>query len=92
MGVPVVSLVCDRIVGRAGLSQSTQLGLPYLATFDADAYVDTAVRLVRDLEGLAALRASLRGRMEASPLMDGPRFARAMEASYRRMGADPSRR
>jgi len=34
---------------------------------------------------IASLRASLRGRMAASPLMDEARFARDMETAYRDM-------
>ena len=31
------------------------------------------------------MRGTLRARMEASPLMDAPRFARDIEAAYRQM-------
>ena len=48
-------------------------------------YVDTAVRLAADPTGLAAIRAGLRQRMLESPLMDGPSFARDMEAGYRQV-------
>jgi len=34
---------------------------------------------------LAQLRATLRGRMEKSPLMDGERFARNIESTYRNL-------
>ena len=34
---------------------------------------------------LAELRRTLRGRMQASPLMDAPRFARNVESAYREM-------
>jgi predicted O-linked N-acetylglucosamine transferase (SPINDLY family) len=85
MGVPVVTLTGPTAVGRAGLSQLMNLGLPELIAFSPEQYVRIAVELARDLPRLGELRATLRGRMQASPLMDGPRFARNVEAAYREM-------
>jgi protein O-GlcNAc transferase len=83
MGVPVITRVGDTSVGRAGLSQLENLGLRELAA-DSDAqFVETAVQLARDLPRLSEMRASLRARLAASPLMDGARFARHIEAVYR---------
>jgi predicted O-linked N-acetylglucosamine transferase (SPINDLY family) len=48
-------------------------------------YQEKAVSLARDLPGLAILRATLRGRMQQSPLMNAPTFARNIEAIYRKM-------
>jgi protein O-GlcNAc transferase len=85
MGVPVVTLVGRTAVGRAGLSQLTNLGLVALAAESPAQFVDTAVQLAGDLPRLAELRATLRARMQGSPLMDAPRFARSIEAAYRAM-------
>jgi len=85
MGVPVVTLVGPTAVGRAGLCQTRNLGLPELVARDPDEYVRIAVDLTRDRIRLGELRATLRARMEASPLMDGARFARNLEAAYREM-------
>ena len=82
MGVPVVTLVGPTVVGRAGLSQAMNLGLPELVARDADRFVEVAVGLSTDLERLASLRHELRGRMERSPLMDAGRFARNLEAAF----------
>jgi predicted O-linked N-acetylglucosamine transferase (SPINDLY family) len=83
MGVPIVSLIGERAVSRAGLGQLTQLDLPEWAAFSTADYVQIAVERAADLPRLASLRASLRPRMERSPLMDAPRFARGIEVSYR---------
>jgi predicted O-linked N-acetylglucosamine transferase (SPINDLY family) len=85
LGVPVVSLAGRRAVSRAGLSQLSNLGLPELVAFSEDEYVEIATRLAHDLPRLAELRRTLRPRMEASVLMDAPRFAYGIEAAYRAM-------
>ncbi|MBF0153400.1 MAG: tetratricopeptide repeat protein [Magnetococcales bacterium] len=82
MGVPVVTQVGSTVVGRAGWSQLNNLGLVELAACDDQAFVDTAVALATDSGRLGWLRSTLRGRLERSPLMDGQRFARAVEAVY----------
>ena len=82
MGVPVVTQVGATVVGRAGWSQLNNLGLPELAAFDEEAFVEIAVSLASDLPRLSQLRKTLRGRLQASPLMDGKRFAGAIESVY----------
>jgi protein O-GlcNAc transferase len=88
MGVPVVSLTGRAPVSRAGLSQLTNLGLSELAARSDAEYVSIATNLSADLPRLAELRATLRARMQASPLMDAPRFAKNVEAAYRSMWQD----
>ena len=85
MGVPVVTQVGHTIVGRAGWSQLNNLGLPELTAFDEQAFIDIAVALAMDMPRLSQLRHSLRNRLEASPLMDGKRFATAIETIYRQI-------
>ena len=85
MGVPVVTLVGPTVVGRAGLCQLMNLGLPELIASSAEEYVQVVADLARDLARVSDLRATLRLRMQASPLMDAPRFARNIEAAYREM-------
>jgi Flp pilus assembly protein TadD len=83
MGVPTVSLRGQTAVSRAGFSQLSNLGLTDLVTADRNEFVKIAVELARDLPRLRELRSTLRHRMEKSPLMDAPRFARGVEAAYR---------
>jgi predicted O-linked N-acetylglucosamine transferase (SPINDLY family) len=52
---------------------------------DPDEYIRLAVALSHDAPRLAGLRAMLRERMAASPLMDAARFARDVEHAYREM-------
>jgi protein O-GlcNAc transferase len=85
MGVPVVTLVGQTVAGRAGFSQLNNLNLRELIAHDPEQFVNVALELTGDLERLASLRASLRERMQASPLMDASRFARDIEAAYRAM-------
>ena len=85
MGVPVVSLAGETPVSRAGLSLLTNLGLAELVARSEAEFVDIAAGLARNPPRLAELRSTLRQRMETSVLMDGPRFARHVEAAYRCM-------
>jgi predicted O-linked N-acetylglucosamine transferase (SPINDLY family) len=85
MGVPVITLVGQTVVGRAGLSQLTNLGLPEFIARTPEQYVQIAARLAGDLEQLAHLRATLRTRMSQSRLMDAKGYAGAVEAAYRDM-------
>jgi protein O-GlcNAc transferase len=83
MGVPVVTLAGSRVASRGGASINANLDLHRLIARSPDEYVAIAARLAADLPALAALRASLRQRLQQSPLMDAPRFARDVEAAYR---------
>jgi hypothetical protein len=68
-----------------GVCISTNRGLPELIATTAQEYVRIAVGLSHDLPRLGALRAGLRARMEASPLMNRARFAKNLERQYRRV-------
>ncbi|MCE9620021.1 MAG: tetratricopeptide repeat protein [Planctomycetes bacterium] len=85
MGVPMVVLAGVSHVGRVGVSQMSNLGLPELIGKDPNDYVEIAARLAADVPRLTALRAGLRQRMIASPLMDVPRFTRNLETAYQEM-------
>ena len=85
MGVPVVTLAGKTAVSRGGLSILSNVGLPELVARTADEYVEIAAGLAGDVGRLVGLRSSIRQRMASSPLMDGPRFARAVEAAYRQI-------
>ncbi|MGC2857433.1 tetratricopeptide repeat protein [Novispirillum sp. DQ9] len=86
MGVPVVTLAGD------GLAAERQ-GASILAAADCGAwiadsprrYVAIARALASDLAGLATIRAGLRDRLRASPLLDPHRIAAALERTWLRL-------
>lgn len=83
MGVPVVTLVGETVVGRAGLCLAKNLDLGAWVARDPDEFVSIATRVSSDAARLRELRKGLRQRMKNSPLMDAPRFARDLEGLYR---------
>lgn len=88
MGVPLVTLAGDTPVSRGGLSTLNSLGVPEWIAHSEEEYVTIAAGLASDLPRLAEWRSTLRKRMEASPLMDAPRFALQIEHAYREMWRD----
>ncbi|HTU92377.1 MAG TPA: tetratricopeptide repeat protein [Gemmataceae bacterium] len=85
MGVPVVTLIGQTVVGRAGFSQLSNLGLVELVAESKDQFIEIAKQLAFDLPRLAELRRGLRQQMEQSPLMKAVPFTRAVEEAYRQM-------
>ncbi len=85
MGVPVVTLLGDTMVGRWSAAMLHALNLDELIARTPEDYVEIALRLAADPARLAELRAGLRGRVLASPLCDGQRFTRHFERLIRAM-------
>jgi len=82
MGVPVVTLRGKTAVGRGGASILSNIGLQDLIAETPEQYVQIATTLAGDKARLMALRGSIRGMMQGSPLMDPVAFTRSMEAAY----------
>lgn len=85
MGVPVVTRIGDRVLGRYGYMFLSKLDLGDLAAATDDEYVQVSVALSRDIGRRLELRRSLRSRLLGSPLCDGVRMARELEGAYRDM-------
>jgi predicted O-linked N-acetylglucosamine transferase (SPINDLY family) len=83
MGVPVVALRGRTHAGRMTASVLTSVGLGELVADSPVDYCRVAAELAADRLRLAALRAGMRQRVQASPLCDGPGFVRGLEAAYR---------
>jgi len=85
MGVPVVTLAGRTHPSRMGKSILMAAGCAEWIAADEDEYVRIASGLAGDAEGLARIRAGLRGRLAASSLMDAARFAGGLEEAFERM-------
>ncbi len=85
MGLPVVTLASPGAHDRCSAGILGALGLDEAVVTDADDFVTRAAALAQDLDRLSGLRASLRERMRASPLLDHEGCARAVEGAYRDM-------
>ena len=84
-GVPVVTLAGSSCVSRAGVSMLSNCGLSGLIAGSEEQYLAIARRLAEDPLTLQTLRAGLRARLLASPIMDAAGFTADLEAAYRRM-------
>ena len=85
MGVPVVTLAGESHRSRVGTSILQNIGLGEFIAESPEAYVAKTTELASNLKVLAKLRASLRDKMEHSPLTDAKQFARSLEGAYREM-------
>ncbi|MDX1421799.1 MAG: tetratricopeptide repeat protein [Kiloniellales bacterium] len=83
MGVPVATFPGTRFCGRHSACHLAAAGLDDWIARDAPSFVDLAVRKAEGREALAALRPALRGRLAASPLMDGEALARGFTEALR---------
>jgi predicted O-linked N-acetylglucosamine transferase (SPINDLY family) len=82
MGVPTVTLAGDSLLARQGACLLGAAGLTGWVTETIDDYVGKACEAARNLNELAALRASLRSKVRASALFDAARFARHFEVAF----------
>ncbi|PWC67229.1 hypothetical protein TSH58_18860 [Azospirillum sp. TSH58] len=82
-GLPVLTCRGATFAGRVAASLLDTVGLPELVTDTLAAYEALALDLARDPRRLAGLKARLAAARTASPLFDGDRFARDLEAAYR---------
>ncbi|MDR3630594.1 MAG: tetratricopeptide repeat protein [Desulfocapsaceae bacterium] len=85
MGVPFVTLAGRPSVGRLASSILVAVGMEDWIASTKEEYIEIAVKLAADTQQLAHLRTTLRQRVEASPQMDEPAFARKMETAYQQM-------
>jgi predicted O-linked N-acetylglucosamine transferase (SPINDLY family) len=85
LGIPVLTLVGDRFLTRAGLSVLSAANMQEFASFTSDEFIEKIIALTKDLPRLAEIRANLRDRLRASPLLDQAQFTLDLEALYQQM-------
>lgn len=85
VGLPLVTCAGETFAGRVAGSLLRAIGLPELVTHSREDYEALALRLARDGDLLAGLRARLARNKWTHPLFDTERFARNIEAAYWQM-------
>lgn len=85
MGVPVITLAGDRHASRVGMALLTRIGFPHWVARTPDEFTAKVVDLVSDRAQLAQLKPTLRPRLKASQLLDGPLMGKQLGEAFRRM-------
>ncbi len=85
MGVPVLTLVGQRFLSRAGLSVLSAAQLPDFTATTKEELIKTATLLANNLPLLANIRAGLREHLIMTPLFNQKLFTRNLENVYRDM-------
>ncbi|HWY66480.1 MAG TPA: tetratricopeptide repeat protein, partial [Rhizomicrobium sp.] len=84
-GLPLVTTPGHSFPARVAASILQAADLSDLIAPDLEAYVGLALRLARDPQGLAAIRAKLTASRDGLPLFDTARFTRNLEAAFAAM-------
>ena len=85
MGVPVVSLQGETVVGRQGYAILKQLDLEELAANSTEHYINIAEGLANNTTLLSLLRCTLRSRMRKSKICDVKGFTKHLEDVFIRI-------
>jgi len=84
-GLPVLTCLGSTFAGRIAASLLRSAGLPELVTGSLAEYEAAALRLARDRNRLATLKAKLTDNRANCPLFDTKRFTRHLEAAFQTM-------
>jgi len=85
MGVPVITLTGKSHANNVGASLLSAIGCGEWIANTKEAYIRKAVELASDTEALKLWRTTLREKMKASTLCNGPQFTRNIEEVYQRL-------
>ena len=84
-GVPVVTAMGTGFAGRVAASVLSAAGMPELIATSLPEYEATALKLAREPEALAAVKARVEHNRGSCALFDTARYTRHLEAAYLRM-------
>ena len=84
-GVPVLTARGNAFAGRVAASLLNAAGLSELIAASLEDYENLALKLARETQTLAAIRAKLERNRGTCPLFDTIRYTRNLEAAYMRM-------
>lgn len=87
MGCPVVTRAGTTHVSRVGVSLLDAVGLQEFVCDSAKSYIAKTLELASDITRLSGMRAGMRQRLRASPIMDAPAFARDFESALNEIAA-----
>ena len=85
MGCPVITLAGNRHSSRVGTTLMAAMGMERWVAKNEDEYLQIAIEASRNRPQLDALKKSLRGIMQKSPLCDSNAFAKKFGAALREM-------
>ena len=85
MGVPTLTLTGATSISRSSASLLHALGMDEWIARSPAEFIELGKRHAGDLQRLSALRAGLREKLQASPLMGAARFTGSLENAYRGM-------
>jgi protein O-GlcNAc transferase len=85
MGCPVITILGDTHRARVSASILTQIGAENLITANRDEYIKKTVQLAGNKTELEKYKKELRTRMLSSTLMDGARFCRILEETFKKI-------
>ena len=84
-GVPVLTMRGDSFAGRVAASASAAAGLSDLTAASREDYESLALKLAREPQTLAAIKAKLARDRDTCALFDTARYTRNLEAAYAQM-------
>jgi protein O-GlcNAc transferase len=84
-GTPLVTCIGTTFAGRVAASALEAVGLPELITRSQEDYEALALKLARDPDLLADIKAKLWRQRTSAPLFDADRYTRHVESAYATM-------